>query len=69
MYGLRPEHLKAICHDNDLFHSYVAKHVYGFWEELRVPKDWEVCGTNLLFKKGDAPSMGNHRAIAKLVVQ
>jgi hypothetical protein len=67
--GLRPEHLKAICHDNDLFHAYVVKYVCEFWEELRVPKDWEVCDTNLLFKKGDASSMGNYRTIMKLVVQ
>jgi hypothetical protein len=46
-----------------------VKRAHDFWEELRVPKDGEVCDTNLLFKKGDASSMGNHRTIVKLVVQ
>ena len=36
--GLRPEHLKAVCQDNDLFRDCVAKYVVDFWEDLRVPK-------------------------------
>jgi hypothetical protein len=67
--GLRPEHLKAVCQDNDLFRDCVVKHVVDFWEDLRVPKTWETCDTNLLFKKGDASNPGNHRTILELVVQ
>ena len=66
---LRPEHLKAVCQDNDLFRDCVAKHVVDFWEDLRVPKTWEICDANLLFKKGDASNPGNYRTIMKLVVQ
>jgi len=67
--GLRPEHLKAVCQDNDLFRDYVYKYVEECWESLRVPATWEICDTVLLFKKGDASQPGNYRTIMKLVVQ
>ena len=67
--GLRPEHLKALAQDNDLFQDCVAKCVEEFWEDLRVPATWETCDTVLLFKKGDASQPENFRTIVKLVVQ
>ena len=72
--GLRPEHLKSVCRDNDLFHSHVVKCVHGFWEgeedgTFRVPKDWEMCDTVMLFKSKDAKRPENYRSIMKLVVQ
>jgi hypothetical protein len=66
--GLRPEHLKSICRDNDLFHSYVVKYVTEFWETCRVPATWEICETTSIFKKGNATDPGNYRFIMKLVV-
>jgi hypothetical protein len=72
--GLRPEHLKSVSRDNDLFHSRVVKHVHEFWEgeedgTFRVPKDWEICDTVMLFKSKDATKPENYRSMMKLVVQ
>jgi hypothetical protein len=51
--GLRPEHLKSVSRDNDLFHSHVVKRAHEFWEgeedgSFRVPVDWEICDTAAL---------------------
>ncbi len=65
---VRPEHLKAICSDNDLFHGYVVKFVLEFWETNRFPDTWEICEATVMFKKGKATDPNSYRFIMKLVV-
>jgi hypothetical protein len=73
--GTRAEHLRAVCrlkvgHVN-LFHDFVVKHVQDWWlhgHEREVPRQWDVCKTCMLFKKGDASNPGNYRSIMVLVV-
>ncbi|KAK6733917.1 hypothetical protein RB195_017590 [Necator americanus] len=62
---IRPEHLKSLP---PVLINTLARLFTRYLSECRVPKQWKISKTVLLYKKGDPHDIGNYRPICLLSV-